>query len=553
LKSLFNNILSILIKGEKQEFVWLMVFSLLISIADILSLAFLFFIVNFYTPHSAPLNIPLLSEWRIDEHSILPALLLLIVFITKSFAGYYFYKSQYRFVYRVASRISGKNLLLYLEGSYNDYVNTHSSVLIRRILHHPVQFAQYILAGIQQIITEVILIIITLIVLLWIDARLIAILAVVLFPAIIILRHVTKKRLSTIRANIKTAGEQSFQYLNEGLSAYVESNIYNRNDFFADRYQTYQRVLDRYLADLQIAQGMPSRFFEAFSVLGLFVLIIVSELTGITTIVSLYTLGAFAAAAYKIIPGISKIINLSSHVKTYNYTVNELTKELNREYLAKQVFNNESLSSIEFKNVCYSYRENVVLSGINFIISKSKFTGISGNSGKGKTTLINLLLGFLSPDEGDILFNSKCLNEIERKAFWNKISYVKQAPFIVHESILKNITLFDEDYNEEKLKCSINATGLNPFIEQFADGIEQVITEGAKNISGGQQQRIAIARAIYKEADVIILDEPFNELDEQSELSMLRHFKKLSESGKMIILITHNTNSLSFCDAVIEL
>jgi ABC-type multidrug transport system fused ATPase/permease subunit len=507
-------------------------------------------VINFYSA-LPPEKISLLTNLGIKEHSIFPALLLIILFICKSIGGYYVYKMQYQFVYKVASRLSKKNLLQYLEGSFIDHVNIDSSVFIRKISQQPIEFAHYVLSGVQQMITEVMLIILTVIVLMLIDAKLLVIVSLVLAPAIIILRNITKKRLSSIRKNIKTTGENVLKHLSEALSGFVESNIYNKNNFFTERYAQSQNILNTYLANLQITQGMPSRFFEVFAVFGLFILIIANQL--FANAISFFTIGAFAAAAYKIIPGISRIINFSSQVRTYEYTADELAKEVESKHAIKKVENIKSLESIEFANTSFTYKNEPVLCGINFKINKGTFAGIKGTSGKGKTTLMNLLLGFLSPATGRIILNDKNTDALERQSFWNKIAYVKQEPFIVHDSVLNNIILFEEKPDDKKLHEAIEATGLKSFIQQFSEGVEKIITEDGKNISGGQRQRIAIARALYKDADVIILDEPFNELDEQSESAMLHYFKQLTGKGKIVMLITHNMQSLSFCDTIIDL
>ena len=550
MKRIFRNIISILARQEKQKFYLLTILSLVVSITDIASIAFLFVVINFYSALPSE-KISLLASWGIKEHSIFPALLLIILFICKSIGGYYVYKMQYQFVYKVASRLSKKNLLLYLEGSFIDHVNIDSSVFIKKISQQPIEFAHYVLSGVQQMITEIILIILTVIVLMIIDAKLLVILSLVLAPAVIVLRNITKKRLSSIRKNIKTTGEGVLKHLNEALSGFVESNIYNKNNFFTDRYAQSQNILNTYLANLQITQGMPSRFFEVFAVFGLFILIIANQL--FSSSINFFTLGAFAAAAYKIIPGISRIINFSSQVRTYEYTANELAKEVESKHAIKKVENIESLDSIDFFNIGFTYKNEAVLCGINFKINKGIFAGIKGTSGKGKTTLMNLLLGFLSPATGRIMLNNKETDALQRQSFWSKIAYVKQEPFIVHNSVLNNITLFEEKANDKKLHEAIEATGLTSFIHQFSEGLKKIITEDGKNISGGQRQRIAIARALYKDADVIILDEPFNELDEQSELAMLHYFKQLTGKGKIVILITHNMQSLSFCDTIIDL
>jgi ABC-type bacteriocin/lantibiotic exporter with double-glycine peptidase domain len=173
-------------------------------------------------------------------------------------------------------------------------------------------------------------------------------------------------------------------------------------------------------------------------------------------------------------------------------------------------------------------------------------SGISGDSGKGKTTMLNLTAGFLQPEQGEILFNSESRKYLP---FWSQMAYVKQDPFILHASILDNIVLFDEQYDPVKLNEVLEVTGL---LKNFPEGIGKMIMEGGKNISGGQRQRVALARALYKDATVLLLDEPFSELDEASEIVIMQYLRTLAESGKIILLISHNPKSLDFCHAVIN-
>ena len=124
--------------------------------------------------------------------------------------------------------------------------------------------------------------------------------------------------------------------------------------------------------------------------------------------------------------------------------------------------------------------------------------------------------------------------------------------FCCHDSVAYNIIL-DNPCDEQRLEDVIRITGLRELIDSFPESNDKIIMESGKNISGGQRQRIAIARALYKNADLIILDEPFNELDEETELSFLSHFRNLSQQGKMIVLITHNKASFSYCNKIISL
>src|SRR6185436_9497003 len=187
-----------------------------------------------------------------------------------------------------------------------------------------------------------------------------------------------------------------------------------------------------------------------------------------------------------------------------------------------------------------------------FCLNKGDFIGITGRSGRGKTTILNLVLGFLAPAQGEIYFNGKLISNDSIKDFWPSVSYVRQKPFLIHDTILKNISLEENSYDKNRLEQAIEISGLKTLIDGSPEGLNKLITENGKNISGGQQQRIALARALYKDAELFLLDEPFNELDETSTLSLVKYFKELSSTGKMVIMVTHDAKCLSYCNKVIS-
>jgi ABC-type transport system involved in cytochrome bd biosynthesis fused ATPase/permease subunit len=189
---------------------------------------------------------------------------------------------------------------------------------------------------------------------------------------------------------------------------------------------------------------------------------------------------------------------------------------------------------------------------LNFSIHRGELVGLSGISGKGKTTLINILLGFIEPASGSVFINGELTTADQRKNFREKISYTKQQSLIINDSIFNNISLKEVDVAEQKLQDVILSAGIET-ITKTENQSGYVIKENGKNISGGQKQRIAFARALYKEYDLLILDEPFNELDAEAELQMLQQLKLIAHKGKMILLITHNTGALALCDKVVLL
>ncbi|HEY6082585.1 MAG TPA: ABC transporter ATP-binding protein [Chitinophagaceae bacterium] len=549
---IIKNTLALLSGKERRTLFLFITANVIISIIDIASLAVLVLLISGYTQGVSPGRLSFISAWLVHGNYLPLIFCFLIFFILKNMTAYLIGQAQYRFVYNVASGISSANLLRYLQGSYMEYVNTDSSVNLRKIGQQPIEFCHYILMGLQQIFTEIILVLLTLSAVIWLNAKLFLLLFIVLLPAVLLLARQFRKRLKAVRIHIKTVGEKALQYLKETLSGYVESNIYDKHPFFVNRYMEHQHRLNNHLAELQILQKLPSRFIEIFAVLGLFILMTVNKLSGNGNIVSLVTVGAFIAAAYKIIPGIVKTLNISGQIRAYEFSLYGLMPEKDKENM--HPLPPPAIQSVKFNNVRFAHPEsNTGLNGFNLNLRPGDFLGITGASGKGKTTILNLLFGFLEPDAGEIQFNDKSTDAAARKGYWKNIAYVKQQSFVIHESILKNITLDDKDHNEERLASALQACGLQELVRKFPEGTGKIIAENGKNISGGQCQRIAIARALYKNAGLLILDEPFNELDEASERRILQYLRELSQKGKMIVLITHNKQSLSFCNTILSL
>ena len=543
----FKNTFSILTPREKKRLVLFAASDVLISILDIAALAALLVLINAYTqPGNAPKFVGLVAS------SFATLLILVALFVFKSLSAYFINKAKYRFVYSVATRLSEQNLLQYLEGNYEDYVNQDSAVQIRRISQQPIEFAHYVLSGIQQLISEGIMVTLTIIAILIYNATLFALLCVILAPPLIALSFYIKRKTRSVRGNIKSNSELTLQHLKEALAGFIESNVYGTKDFFVDRYHTKQQTLNRYLADLQTMQTLPSRLLEIFAIAGLLLLIGFNEFSGPGTGIPVVILGAFVAAAYKIIPGLVKILNVTSQVKTFAFTAEDmlLRKRIRMDASTKKP---ATIQSVSMKDVSFNYNGKSILHKTDLEAKQGELVGIAGLSGKGKTTLINLLLGFLEPSHGEIFINNISTTSTQRHLYWKNTSYVKQQPFLVHDSVLKNITLHDGAYDADRLKNATEGAGLDTLLTHLPQGLNTVVTENGKNISGGQRQRIALARALYKDAGLLLLDEPFNELDESSEQRLMQLLQRLAEKGKLILLITHDTKSLSYCTKIISL
>ena len=553
MKEKLKHIFLVLTPSEKRQF-WIQVLlNILISIADIGTLAFLLFVINFYINNPDNTTIVFLPEWMLEPGSVTLIAVFFILFSIKNFLGILISNAQYKFSGQVALRISKQKLERYQLGSFHEFVNIDSSEHIRKIAFQPFEFSQHILSGFQQILIQSVLILLTIVAIILYNGQLFLLLLLILLPPVTVVFFYIKKQLAASKKNIQVSNEKSFQYLLDALKGYVEGNIYQRNDFFFQRFGAARQVFSKNLFDSLSVQTMPGRIIEIFAVLGLFMLIAIAKWSDVNDSATLITIGAFMAAAYKIIPGIVKIINATGQMKTHGFSYSELEGSVKEPKDIDPVPALEPIQSFRLNHLSFQYADVQVLKNFSFSVVKGDFIGITGKSGKGKTTILNLMLGFLSPTSGEIQINDKFVSGNAIKKYWPQIAYVRQQPFFIHDSVLRNITLEEENYDKVKFEMALNISGLTDLIDQSADGLNKMINENGKNISGGQQQRIAIARALYKHSELMLLDEPFNELDDASTVSLLHHFKTIAAGGKMIIMITHDRKCLSYCNKIISL
>lgn len=527
----------------------LVLFDLLLGALDIAFLAGLLVIINYYTTGNSAVyfSVPYLRQ----VHSpLLPVSLFFVLFGIKNWLGYRLSSSESRFFYEVASRLSRQNIKAYLHGDYKQFIQVDSSVYTRKISQQPIEFSTYVLTNIQQIIIQSILIFFAVAAILLYHPLLFLLLFAILIPPVLLLAYFIKRRLSSVRFGIKTTGEKAIQHLNESLAGFVESNVYNRADFFTHRYYQYQKQLNENIATQQSLQGLPPRLIEVFAIFGLFVLILISTFSGRSGTINVLNIGIFMAAAYKIIPGIVKIMNSIGQIKTYRFVVDDLSAPQSVQSGGVQT---KKLQSIAFKDINFAYGNRPVIQDLSFNICPGDIVGISGDSGIGKTTILNLLLGFLQEDSGEVCFNEKKTVFSDRRQYFASISYLRQQSFFINDTIIKNITLSDDDdFNPYRLTDALTISGVDKLAAQYPDVIQKQITENGKNISGGQRQRIMLARALYHEFDLLILDEPFSELDKFAEREILEKLGRLTEAGKMILLITHNKESMTYCNKVLS-
>ncbi|NQZ13995.1 MAG: ABC transporter ATP-binding protein [Alphaproteobacteria bacterium] len=218
----------------------------------------------------------------------------------------------------------------------------------------------------------------------------------------------------------------------------------------------------------------------------------------------------------------------------------------------------ELKKQIEFNDIHFSHQKNeesdktLILNGVSSSFAAKKFHAIIGPSGSGKTTLVDLLLGFYKPDSGEVIIDGKPLSELNMDQWRHMVGYVPQEAPMLHDTIRNNITMGDEDIHEDRIVEALDKAGALAFVMDTPDGLDEVVGERGLRFSGGQRQRLAIARALVKNPALLILDEATSALDTETEDSILQMVQKLSKD-MTVIAISHNETIKNYVDNVFSI
>ena len=334
------------------------------------------------------------------------------------------------------------------------------------------------------------------------------------------------------------ANKQMIKIISQAIKGFREIKIFGIENLFLD---LMNKEANRYKVSTvknQLYFTSPRYIIELVFVFLIVVFIFLSTLSyNFVSIMPI--LATFAAAAFRILPSINTLVNAVGQIFYLDHTVNKIydlifyKNTINQENIKSFSRKLPNFESIIFENVSFGYgdRDKLNIKNLSFKISKGNKIGIFGKSGSGKTTLLNLILSFLKPEKGEIYFNNIEYKKIlELNKFF---SYLPQKAFILGGNLKENISLFDQSIDQERLNKSINQANLSEINENL------FLADDGANLSGGQVQRLAIARAIYHNRQILIFDEPTNALDEDVELKIVDNILQLSPD-KTIIFVSHN-------------
>lgn len=432
----------------------------------------------------------------------------------------------------------------YLGLPYIDFISTNSAILSKNIVIET-RKAKQSYDAFMKLINEIIIISSIILVLIIFEPYVSTI--VILFFGFVgfTMLFLLKPKLVDIGKKQVLFAEKLFQNLNEGFGLFKEIKIRENYNFFIKNFNpNYYGVLNSLKLNAIISECV--KIFLEFITILFFcgvIYFLAMQLSDLKSLIP--TLSLFGAAAYKFLPALSRLIGYNQLIQSNQYALNLILKDFNKlenNYLSKDDYSTLNFNrDIEFKNVSFKYKNsNFIIKNLSFKIKKFDFICLIGKSGEGKTTLIDLIAGIIEPTKGKILVDGK---KIKSNNNWKKsIGYIPQNIYLFDESIKDNI-LLERIYNQVNLNKVLNLSQLKDLIKN--KGLNYKVGEKGSRLSGGQAQRVGIARSLYNFPTLLICDEISSSLDEINEKKIMNSLSSL-RNKLTLICITHNPNAFKF-------
>jgi len=484
----------------------------------------------------------------------------LIIFLIKSLSLVFNLWQQTKFLRNLQFELTNRLFEYYLKSDYIFFLQNNSAHLYRNLTDLTSTFVSYIKAS-MVFLGEIIVFIGIAFVLFYVDFLGTTIILFSVGIVSFLIYVLTIEKISLLGEQRNIVGGELNKHLLQGMASAKDVKILDRE---ADLIHQVDKNLFKHTRLIQIIQfitGLPRFSFEILMVCTFSALIFVMIDAKKEMIDIIQYLGIFAAASFRIVPGASRILSSYQHIKYIEPSVKILLQEfdskdnsyMKRDYLPKDLSTPLKFQKeINIINLSFSYptRKEFLLSKISLTIKKGDFVGVIGETGSGKSTLINLLTGLLKPTEGKVEVDELNINE-NLKGWHKKIGYVPQSVYLTDDTIRKNIAfgLLEDNIDNNLVQQAVEKASLSQFLDSLPNGLETIVGEKGIRLSGGQQQRIGIARALYRDPEILILDEATSSLDQSTEKAIVESISFLKRK-KTLIIITHRLSTVKNCDKI---
>lgn len=494
-----------------------------------------------------------------SRFAIAVAVAVVLFIVIKNLINLLLYRAERDYIYALYRSLSRSLFVSYFSQGLQFVKGENSAVLSRNVNVVCYTFITGVLRPLATLASEVMLLLMIFISIA-IYSPLGAALAVAVFIPVALLYFTIMRYRLDLYGNVENeAQRRKYRDVIESFRGYADIEI---NNAFGHRLSLFDREIDtivkvgRKSATISM---LPQNLTETGLALGMAVLLALGTSMEGADMKMLF--GVFAVAGLRLLPSARNIMGAWSSLRYNRYAI-EILDKANDIEATQRAITSERLSfndKIELRNLSFRFDNGTqeTLRNLSLSITKGEKVGINGESGAGKTTLLNILLGLYTPTEGGVYIDGKQLCGDMVRKWQNSIGYVSQSTFLTDSTILSNIALGcdEKEIDMAQVEQCIEAASLSEFVASLPNGIHTRIGECGALLSGGQRQRIGIARALYKQADILFFDEATSSLDNATEQSINSAIERLSSSNSelTIVVVAHRDSSLGYCDRIITL
>ena len=564
MSKILKNIIFLLDKKDRKKVKILVLLTFIAAILESIGLAAFIPIIEFVSGEKVIgmsqyfENLKIISLTKINPIFLFVSMLFFI-FLIKNFYLVVFYWYESKFVFQAKANVINNLFKNYIFKNYNFHVNKNSSKLVSNLTVETDIFENS-LSSLITIIVESILLIILFGFIFFLNPVISAVLFsfsfFFLYSTYTILKKRTKK-LGGDRVEIDAVRQKTLQQSFNGIKEII---VFNNREYFVKNFHKLIENIKSFIIKFTFINKLQKILVEMFVIISIIFFIILLVFQGFDYSKITALIGVYLLAIIKIIPSINKTVTAINYLQYASKSVQTLNQEMyfeDRENMIEQTSSNNLIidfdKKINFVNVSFNYSKKNILQNVNFEIKKNSFIGLIGETGSGKSTLCNLLLGLYKPISGQILSDDENIFKNPR-SYQNLIGYVPQNIFLLDDTIKNNIAfgIDEKDISEKNIIETIKYSSLENFVSKLPNKINQIVGERGVKISGGEKQRIGIARALYRNPKLLVLDEPTSALDRDTEKKIINEIESF-KNDKTVFLITHKMENLKNADHIFKI
>jgi len=555
---LIKKLRSILTRRDKQFLLFLLGFSIVVSIIETAGISIIMPFVAIATDFSLVESnryykyaYELLQFENPKNFVIAFGVVLILFYILRSCINLLYFYLLNRFSQGRYHLLAYRLFESYLGMSYKNFVQKNSSSLTKAIINEAANLTG-LMQNILFMMSEIFIVVFLYGMMLYVNYKITLLLTLILIVNAIFLTKTVSSRIKkagTVRADMQA---KFYEIINRSFGNFKLLKLQSDDQKLLSEFGASSIGYAQANIRAQTLQQFPRLFLEAigFGLIAFIVTYLVwkyeRDISGTLPIISMFVL-----ALYRLMPSVNRIMNSYNSI-IFNHRALEIVH--NDLMYDSEKLGNQPISfqkSIDFMNVSFEYDvNNPVLKGVNLSIKKGSKIAFIGESGGGKSTLVDLLIGLYKPKDGTVAIDGEILSDGTIKSWRSKVGYIPQNVYLFDGTVAENV-VFGRLYDEAKtIECLKQANIYDVLAKK--DGIKTQVGEGGMMLSGGQKQRIAIARALYGNPELLVLDEATSALDAETEAKIMDEIYKVS-ADKTLIIIAHRMSTIDRCDVVYRL